>query len=271
MNKKLIDWWSGASYDSDYQAWLTQIVADGGTQPSASVKTAQNALVVALKANSLWTRIKTLYFLHCGDITTGRRNVKNPSTYRTTPSGSNIFLEGSGIKSDGTSYILLNYLVQEYSGIETDITVGMFISTSSTSSTNQAPYGSRIAGATDIWFMYPRESGTNVIKRRHFGSTSFAATNANHRGVYIHTYDGSNDVIYKDGTKTSNADTPVVPTANASLTLLGRNTAATGPAVVTDFYTTGYVSYFFTLNRVNDSDESAIRSILNSYNTTIGL
>lgn len=273
MNKKKIFWWlsGGVSLDTDYQAWLTQIIADGGTQPSVAVRAAQNALVLGLKSASLWTRGKFFYELHAGDLTTGRRNLFNPATFRTTLSGSNVFTDGQGTKSDGTSFINTTYAANQYAGIQTDITIMMYISTSSTSGVNQAPYGTRVAGVGDIWFMYPRESGTNLLNRRHFLSAGVTGANANHKGFYCHTYDGTNDVVYKDGVKDSDAATPVAPTIANPLLILARNTNAVGGATGADHYTTGNVAYIMAFDRFNDSDESTLRGLLTTYNAACSI
>lgn len=262
MNKKLIDWWSGgASYDSDYQAWLTQIIADGGTQPSASVKTAQNALVLALKAASLWTRGKAGWFHHCGDLTTGRRNIFSPSTFRATVVNSPNFTEGQGIQSAASGYLNTTYNVNQYAGIETDLTIVQYIFTSSTSLVTQSSFGCRaVAGDASLRQLRPFSFGGNG-QFANYSATLTGFTQTNHRGLYVTTYDGTNSVLYKNGTKTSLVETPVAPTLTQPFFILAKN--ASGSA--TELYTTGFVSFTMLFNRFTDSDESTLRGILNTY------
>lgn len=271
MNKALINWWSGgASFDSDYQAWLTQIVADGGTEPSASVKTAQNDMVIALKANALWTRMKLGYFLHCGDLTTIRRNIKDPSVYRHTQVGTLTFSEGNGTKSNGSDgAINTTYPVNAYAGIETDLTTAFYVSESATAS-NGRVYGTRaeISGAVILQFL-PGVGGSTG-QRSHYGLAVSNFSSANHKAIYVHTHDGTNDVAYRGGVKDSDALTPTAPTIASPIALLATNSNGVGGFSPIQFYTL-YLSYFFMFDRFTDADELALRTILTTYNTAAGL
>jgi hypothetical protein len=273
MKKELISFWGnggGGGYDADYQAWLTQIIADGGTQPSASVKDAQNDLVVALKAASLWTRMKAGWFLHCGDTTTGRRNIKNPSTFRTTLVGGLTFSEGNGTKSNGTDgAINTTYAANQYAGIETDLTTAFYVSESSTAS-NGRVYGTRaeVSGAVILQFL-PGVGGSSG-QRSHYGGANTLFSSANHKALYVHTHDGTNDVTYRNGSKDADALTPTAPTIASPIALLATNGSGVGGFTAIQFYTL-YLSYFFMFDRFNDTDESTLRGILSTYNTATGL
>lgn len=271
MNKKLIDWWiGGASYNSYYQAWLTQIVADGGTEPSPSVKTAQNALIRDLDAAGFMSRMKWGYFLHAGDKTTCRRNIKAPSSFRMTEVNTVTFLEGNGCKSDGTSYFNTTYPANAYAGIESDITVALYVAESSTASNGQ-PYGVRgDASATSLHYLSPGVGGS-AGQRLHYVGTATTFSSANHKALYIHTHDGTNSNVYRDGVKDSDAQTPVAPTITAPYFILCRNNSGiNGGSTPTGYYTL-YVSYVFAFDRFSDSDESTLRGLLNTYKTAVGL
>lgn len=269
MNKKLIEWWAGgASYDSDYQAWLDQIVADGGTQPSASVKTAQNALVVALKANGLWTRMKFGYFLHAGDVTTCRRNIKSPADYRITYLGTGpTFLNGTGSKSTGAGASNTTYPVNAYAGIQSDFTAAFYVAESSTAS-NGAVYGARGDLSGSVIIQVSPCVGGSTGQRAHYSGAVTNFSSANHNALYVHTYDGANDVIYRNGAKDADAQTASAPTHAAPILLLARNSNGSGGVTVTSHYTL-YVSYFFAFDRFSDSDESTLRGLLTTYNSVI--
>lgn len=273
MNKKVLNWFlnSGASYDSDYQAWLTQIIADGGTQPSTTVKTAQNALVVALKANSLWTRLKRGWFLHCGDVTTARRNIKSPSTYRmaiigTTPT----FLEGTGCKSaDATSCFNTTVPSNDYAGIESDLTSVVYVADSSNPSSSGFAYGARTNTDFTLYGLQPKTAAGNMGITR-FEASSHNPANATMKGLYIETYDGANSLIWKDGTKTTTAVTVTAPNITAPMGLLARNSNG-GSSFTINSPMAYYASYYMQFNRFSDSDESTLRGLLTTYNTAVGL
>lgn len=272
MNKALINWWQGgASIDSDYQAWLTQIIADGGTEPSASVKTAQNALVVALKANSLWTRMKAGWFLHAGDVTTCRRNIASPSTFRLTIVGTTpTFSEGNGCKSaDATSCFNTTYASNQYAGIQTDLTTFAYISDSSNPSSSGDLCGARSNTDFTLFRITPKSAAAAATHTRFEGS-GVAHTNATMKGFYCDTYDGTNRVFYKSGVKTAASMTPTAPNIAAPFGLLARNSNG-GSGFTISSPLPYFVSYFFMFNRFTDSDESTLRGLLTTYNTSAGL
>lgn len=271
MKKQVLDWWmGGASYNSYYQAWLTQIIADGGTEPSAAVKTAQNALIRDMDAAGLMTRMKFGYFLHAGDKTTCRRNIKDPSVYRMTEVNTVTFLEGNGCKSSGTSYFNTGYPANAYAGIESDITVVAYVAESSTASNGQL-YGVRgDAGATTLHYLTPGV-GASTGQRLHYVGSSTNFSSANHKALYVHTHDGTNSNVYRDGVKDSDAQTPIAPTITAPYFILCRNNSGiNGGSTPTGYYTL-YVSYVFAFDRFSDSDESTLRGLLNTYKTAAGL
>lgn len=271
MNKKVLDFFlgGGVSYNSYYQAWLTQIIADGGTEPSASVKTAQNALIRDLDAAGLMTRMKFGYFLHAGNKTTCRRNIKSPADYRMTESGTVTFSEGNGCKSDGSSSWNTTYPINAYSGIQTDLTTAFYVSESATAS-NGRVYGARadVSGTVILQFL-PGVGGSSG-QRSHYGGANTIFSSANHKAIYVHTYDGTNDVAYRNGVKDSDALTPTAPTVSSPIALLATNASGIGGFSPIQFYTLN-LAYFFAFNRFNDSDESTLRGLLTTYNTAAGL
>lgn len=278
FRKKKLFWWqqsSGSSFDSDYQAWLTQVISDGGTSPSAQIQTAQNNLVLSLKSASLWNRMKTGYFLHCGDTTTGRRNIKNPSTFRTTLSGTLTFSEGNGTKSDGSSYINQNYAANQYAGIESDLTACQYISESSTAFAAESSHGMRFSttATARIFRLLPKYTAlvgaTDQYTPSGSSPTDFSSTN--HRGLYLHTYDGTSPIIYKNGVKTTGvAMTPLAPNISSPRLICARNINSAGGVTAAEFYSK-YIAYDFLFDRFSDADESALRTILTTYNSAAGL
>ncbi|MBW3546236.1 MAG: hypothetical protein KY428_11675, partial [Bacteroidetes bacterium] len=113
----LINPYSFVTIDADVQAWLDRGTVLGYTLPSASVQTALSDFVKTLKADGLFTRMKTGYILHAGSAQMGTLNLKAPLTYQTTLVNSPIFSEGNGMKSNGTSsYIDQPFKSNEYAG-----------------------------------------------------------------------------------------------------------------------------------------------------------
>jgi hypothetical protein len=96
--------------------------------------------------------------------------------------------------------------------------------------------------------------------------TSFG-TSSTYKGLYCLTHDGTNDIVYKNGSKTSAVATPQAPALSQPFFILAKNAAG----AVQERFTNAYVAYTFFFNRFNDSDESSLRTILTTYNTAAGL
>lgn len=273
MNKKIINWWNGGvSYDPDYQAWLTQIIADGGTEPTPTVKAAQNNYVLALKAISsgdIWTYLKSLYFLHCGDLTTGRRNVKNPATYRTTLSGTNTFSEGNGTRSDGTSYINQPMQISDWANAEINFSVMQYVSQSSVT-TGEISHGFATS-ATRYLFLRPLAVGAITGDLWNASLAPYSFTNANNKGRYITTYQlGTTEtVIFINGSR--NAAVLISPAGTSSFFINRFILAANdnGPAV-------GHFQKYLALDavisrEVSDAEAALLDTAMSNYITAAGL
>jgi hypothetical protein len=116
-------------FDADYQAVLTYAAASGYAQPSASMKQAGNALVVALKACGAWSRLDGLFpYRQAGDADFALINWKNPgnSAQRVLSPSWN----SDGYSGTSTSYID-NRVVLNGSGNYqlNDAHVGMYCAT----------------------------------------------------------------------------------------------------------------------------------------------
>jgi hypothetical protein len=96
---------SGASYDTDAQAFFTAAGITDTTQ-----KDAVDALVVALKAASIWAKMDAIYPMVGGDSTKHSYNLKAPGSYQLTYTGG-LTHNANGITGNGsTGYIDTNYI-----------------------------------------------------------------------------------------------------------------------------------------------------------------
>ena len=93
--------WQFSSVDPDAQAFIT---AAGITNPTQ--QTAINTLVVSLKANGIWTKMKAIYPFVGGTATTHKYNLKNPldtnAAFRLVFNGGWTH-SANGVKPNGTN------------------------------------------------------------------------------------------------------------------------------------------------------------------------
>src|SRR3546814_10498195 len=116
-------------------------------------------MATALKAGGYWNDIHRFHILHAGDTLLGRRNLVNPTdTHRTTISGTLLFSEGNGSKSNGTSYINQPFKSDEYVGIESDLIVIQYISESSATAATIASHGYMVNSSGALMVTYPLQA-----------------------------------------------------------------------------------------------------------------
>jgi hypothetical protein len=100
----------GVSFDPDYQAVLDYATTQGYALPSASQQTAQNQLVLDLKAAGVWTQLDMLHVWRTGD--TSVQDFKTIDWIRLNEATivNAITFVNSGVQGDGVNaYVDLNY------------------------------------------------------------------------------------------------------------------------------------------------------------------
>jgi len=261
-------------YSETLQAWMDRCVELGNPLPTEAQCDALDDYLTDL--GSLLARHKTLYFTAFGSRGCLRVNVIDPSvklrgiqlgtTTRVVP-WTNLL----GWKSDGASYVNDGYKTDEYSGIETDLTQYIYISEESLTTGTPRVFGARVLSASAAFHELQPVNST-VGTRRHYNGTSVNFTNAQWKGLYVHTYDGTNDVLYKDGTKTSNAATPVTPTISCDVLSGARNIAASSGTVTAAAHNSiAAMAIEGRIDRVDDTDEATLRTAVENLKTATSL
>lgn len=247
-------------FEAEYLAYLDAL-PDALTQEQQN---AQNSFVVALKTAGLWDRMKTGYFFAFGSKGNAKINLKDPLTYTITEVNTVPFDEGRGIGSDRySSYFNQPFKSDEYVGIQTDLTVVQYIVDDNTTVDEKFTHGMRVRSATsEAIALFPKFDANGY---HYHGTASNAFTNANSKGLYVQTYDGTNAVIYKDGTKTSAAASPVVPNISINRFIASQNNATVNGASTPANYTGRNISADFLFDRFTDADELAFRNAFTTH------
>lgn len=259
--------------DPDVAAWYNQVVADGGTAPSQNVLNALSVFInTPLSTGTIKSRMKTGYILHSGDTTVGRRNLKDPSTYRSSIVGALQFSEGNGTRSDGTTgYFSQPFKSNEYSGIQSDLTTIHYISESSAVGTFTNPSGFRVTAAGSVFYTFHPFADASGGAHYAFSATIRRFTSTNQKGLYVYLNNGTGSIVYKDGTKTTSAATaPSVPNISQNRLILAANTDVGSGVTPSGFYAK-YMAVDFLFDQFNDADELSFRTAFNTYKTSVGL
>ena len=79
------------------------------------------------------------------------------------------------------------------------------------------------------------------------------------------TYNGTQSVMYRNGTKTTNTNTPSAPNISINRFILSLNNASSSGGTTALTFYDKYMWGDFLFDRFNDADELALRTILNAY------
>lgn len=254
------------------QAWLDQITADGGTLPSVATQQAIDAFLASpLETGTVYSRMKTGNFHFFGDSLTWRRNIKNPSTYRYTISGTLVYTAGFGVKSDGTSFIIHPFKLNEYAGIESDLTCIQYISEDATF-TSTFSHGARIRSDINAGFRLQPFNISNSGQVANSSATNQSFPNSTKKGLYIHLNNGTTDIVYKDGNKTSAARVPDAPNLTNDRSILAHNSrASNGAALGASPMTDASLAAHFLYDKFSDTDASMFKTAWDTFRVTVGL
>lgn len=246
-----------------YQTYIDRITTKTYTQDSLSLKIGKNKFLRDL-GSGLRGRMKYGCFIRGADVRNATLNVPSPTTFESTIVGTLTFDTGFGAKSNGSSYINVPYKSNQYAGIQSDITAALYISEDSTVNVSGSAYGF-MTGAGNYFTLDPKNGGNCAAY--HYYASGHNIANGNHKNLYIHTYDGSNNVVYIGGTKNQTAKTVNAPTNSINLYLFAYHETSPSDAPL-GFYTR-YMEYFFLFDRFNDSDAATFKSAHDTYAATV--
>ena len=182
---------SGEAFDADAQAFFTAASITDLTQ-----KNAVNQLVLDLKSNSLWTKMKALYPIVGGNATAHSYNLKNTAQYQLTFS-SGWTHSSTGMTSNGAAYA--NTGLSPASALTTsNNSFGIYTRSSTTYNVDMGA-GQPLGSAR--FFIYPNISGNTYMANGNYELVSDTNTN----GFYINSKTQSNHIsAYRNSTRIMN-------------------------------------------------------------------
>lgn len=273
MNKKLINWWIGGnSYTSEYQAVLDRATALGYTLPSNSTKTAQNQLVVDLKAAGIWSILDVFYVAMANDANLQNFSLLNwitPASYQQTIVGSPTYGTG-GFTGDGsTGYLNTNYNPTTNAvNLSLDNASYFMWCNSNTAGTEaKLQMGGGISGGYRVGLSI-RQDATNTYSRCHTSSDS-ATANA---GAGI-----SNALGLWQVKRTSSAGYDLYQSGTLKATITATSTARPTTfeflCVRNNLTATLFTNKIYSMGGAGSGaiDASSLYTCWNTYKTAIGL
>ena len=204
---------SGVAFDADAQSFFT---ASGVTD--ATQKNAVNQLVLDLKSNSLWTKMKALYPVVGGNATAHSYNLKNTAQYQLTFS-SGWTHSANGMTPNGTSAYADTFLTARgLLGINS--THVSYYSRTNAYGANQTEIGTNSLSNVDNLYMTYDAFSNAYIGVNQFGDSTMTRL-GNTLGCLILNRSNSSQIErYFNGTQTINSSNST-NTPNTSLVLGG--------------------------------------------------
>jgi hypothetical protein len=202
---------AGSSFDSDAQAFMTAAGITNSTQQDAI-----DDLVVALKAASIWTKMKAIYPFVGGTAATHKFNLKDPAdtdaAFRLTFFGSWTH-SATGAKGAGGSTGADTHFVPGTHYDDGNAHYSLYLR-DNVSAGNQYELGLAESGGTGFYFNARTASDTVNTYRMHGVSDTLTPANTDSRGFFLVNLDSALRV-YKNGTELAN---------DASLTTVAERT-----------------------------------------------
>jgi hypothetical protein len=246
---------SGVAIDTDAQAFFT---ASGITD--LTQKSAVNQLVLDLKSNSLWTKMKALYPIVGGNATAHSYNLKNTSQFQLSFS-SGWTHSSTGMLPNGTSAYantglntstVLNENSSHYSIYLNTNTDGFYID-----------LGNRDADSENIFI--PKTGNSTFINVNTTYGLRISVSNTDSRGLYVLSRTTSNLMTYfKNNSKitTSSASSGSV---NGNFYLSAWNDNGTP-----NYFSNRNISICTIGDSLSDTESTNLSTCINTFNTTLG-
>jgi hypothetical protein len=251
---------SGYVFDADYQAIINEATTLSYTLPTSGQRVKQNKLMIALKAEGIFSRLDIMYiFANDGSQEFATLNWKDPSAFQANLINAPTFTSNEGFNSDGaTSYIRTSWTPSINSQ---EMTLNS-VHRSLYNYTFRAGSRGNIIGAFSGTVDRTAFSSNNNVVRLNVSSSNLSPTIDN-RAEGFHVYNRLNDSdvrILVDGVF-SNHTSAVGALATSNRTLFYSGIISTASDITISTYSEG--------GKLNDTESLAFQDAVNTYMGTL--
>jgi hypothetical protein len=244
------------SYDADALAFFTVASITDTTQMSAV-----NTLVIGLKSNGLWTKMRALYPIVGGNATAHSKNLKNPSQYNLTFS-SGWSHSSNGMTPNGTSAYADTSLNPSTVLTTTSGNVGVYLRTNS--SGTKLDFG--VNYGSNKFYLAPNWNGSTGYAS-YASEFSFGSTDT--RGLYSLGRLSSTDLnvkLIRNGNTllyNNNPSSISLPNGNLYLGASNENGSAS-------YFSNKEISLSYTSDGLTPTEVLNLYTAVQSFQTTLG-
>jgi hypothetical protein len=252
---------AGKVFDPDAVAFFT---ATGITD--STIKNAVNDLVLALKNNNLWSKLKVIYPFVGGTATTHKYNLKDPRDldvafridFVNNPTHSSNGVQGNGIDQYGNTHLQANGLLQDsnfagwYSRTDLNASIVDFSTRDALNSNNSYYAISR--------------SSNQFLARIHRNANS-SASNSDSRGFLGIGRTSISSIYFRiRNAFTTVSDLRNFTASNLKIFIMAENNNSLGPRL---FSSRQYAFFCFGEN-ISGLESGDLGTIVNNFQTTLG-
>jgi hypothetical protein len=246
--------WQFSSLDPDAQAFITAAAITNPTQ-----QTAINTLVVSLKANGLWTKMKALYPFVGGSAASHKYNLKDPrdlnAAYRLVFSGgwthSSTGALPNGTNAFADTFLNNNVLAQNNNHIS-----GYSRTNSNTASTIIASWNSGFGTS-----IYPRQF--NAFYFNNNSPTQSNVLNTDSRGFFLNTRRNATQILSQKNTTQNTI-------LNASTTHITTSFKISRTGDFNGEYSNRELALISIGDGLSDTEATNLYTSIQSFQTTLG-
>jgi hypothetical protein len=240
--------------DADAQAFVT----NAGIVDQVEA-TAINNLVIGLKADSLWTKMKAIYPFVGGSATSNSYNLRNTAQYQLSFSGGGTW-NSNGYTGGVNGYA--NTGLNPNTAFSTNDSFHMSIYSRTNSALDGADLGGVNASArTDLWL---RAADGTCYNRVHLNG--IATANTNSTGIYISTRNSSTSLkLFKNNSQLGSTYTGANGARLDVNMFLGAYALGNTPA----YYTQRNYAFASIGDGLSDAESTNLNNRINTFNTTL--
>ena len=247
----------GLRQDADVTAFLSATAIT-----DATITSAIDTLVLGMKADGTWSKMKAIYPFVGANATSHSYNLKNTAVHQITWFGG-LTHDSNGVTPNGTNgYGNLNFNPRTHLG--TQSSMGTYIRVNNTSS-GKVDYGSsNLDGFQNACLI---ASFGNLIYFQNIGSGNDITTPNATTNAFFHTgLDTSNNLFaFKNSTLLLSKTPAVIGTPpNVNTTLFAFNAGGVGS------FSPRPSSFFFAASGTTQADNASIYSRIQAFQTTLG-
>lgn len=257
----------GVSFDADAQAFFDRVTTDGGSL-SNTEKTAVNQLVLDMKDDGIWTKMKAIYPMVGASAAACSQNLKS-SSFTGVFNGGWTFAS-TGVTPNGTSAYMDTGLNTSTNLTKTSAHLSAYIRTNSTVGSPYDMGNSTNFGATiDPTYLISRYPGNDAYFGIADPSYATSVDSSNSLGFWCGATNGSStQTLYKNGSSIKTGTAGIGNLANNNIYIAAHNGGGTAQlfsnkenafASIGDGLTDLEAGYFYTA--VNDFQVTLSRNV----------